>query len=152
MRILAKNKRAYFDYEVSETLDAGIVLSWHEVKSIKFWHVNINDAVVKISPRDIVVLNMDVPLYEKTSPASVSGYEPKGPRKLLLTKREQGKLRAQLQQWGFRLIPIQIYESDRKRIKLTIWLAKLKKKVEKRSSIKERETKREMDREIRKRK
>lgn len=150
MKVLAKNKRAFFDYEVIETYDAGIVLLGHEVKSIKTGHITIGDGIVKISPQETVLVNMDIPLYQKTAPQTVSWYQPKWPRRLLLTKREQTVLWSKVQQGGLRIIPLEVYESTRNRIKVKIGLAKLKKKVEKKSAIKERDVKREMDKEIRK--
>ena len=88
MQFITKNKRAYFDYEIEKEYEAGIVLKWHEVKAIKTSHVNIQDAAIVIENRELWIYNMDIPLYEKTSPALVPHYRQKWKRKLLLNKNE----------------------------------------------------------------
>ena len=147
MRVISKNKRARFDYEIVDTMDAGIVLVWHEVKSIKIGKINISDAVVRVDMKWAWVLNMDVPLYGKTNPNTVPAYEAKWRRKLLLTKQQITRLAERTKKTGLTILPLQIYEAANRKIKLTIGLGKRKKKIEKRSSIKERETKRQMEKE-----
>jgi SsrA-binding protein len=77
MQIITKNKRAYFDYEIDKEYEAGIILKGHEAKSIKTSHVNIQDAAIVIENRELWIYNMDIPLYEKTSPALVPHYRQK---------------------------------------------------------------------------
>ena len=96
MQFITKNKRAYFDYEIEKEYEAGIVLKWHEVKAIKTSHVNIQDAAIVIENRELWIYNMDIPLYEKTSPALVPHYRQKWKRKLLLNKNEITKIAASL--------------------------------------------------------
>lgn len=149
MKIIAKNRKAWFDHEILDTLDAGIVLHWHEVKSIRTQWAYLQDAIVTISDRGAWIVNMDIPLYKKTSPVTMTSYEPKWRRKLLLTKQQLTKLRSKTQKTWLVLIPTQLRESQKHIFKITIALAKRRKKVEKKQAIKERETKRMMDKEAR---
>ena len=148
MKTISKNKHAYHDYQIDKEYEVGIILRWHEVKSIKASHVNIKDSFVRLTNKELWLMNMDVPLYEKTSHALVAGYEPKGKRKILITKKELTKIAAALDKSGTVLIPLEIYINKRGLIKVKIWVAKLMRKVEKKQILKEKDTKREMDREI----
>jgi len=91
---------------------------------------------------------MDIPLYEKTSHVLVPGYQAKGKRKLLVTKAELGKISAALDKSGNVLIPLKIFINKRGLIKLTIGIAKLMRKVEKKQILKEKDIKKIMDREM----
>jgi SsrA-binding protein len=124
------------------------VLKGHEVKSIKMTHVNITDAAVILDKKELWIVGMDVPLYERTSPLLAPGYQPKGRRKLLLTKQELTKIAAALDKPGHVLIPLEVFLSKRGLIKLKIGLGKLMKKIEKKQILKERDIKRQMDKEI----
>lgn len=149
MKILTKNKRAYFDYEFSKFYSAGIVLEWHEVKSIKTSNLNISDAIAHLVNKDLWLKNMDIPLYKKSSLSIIGSYEPKRKRKLLLNKSEIGKIAGDLDKSGNVLIPLEVFLTKRGRIKIKLWIGKLKRKVEKKQIIKERDISRQMDREIR---
>lgn len=149
MKILAKNKRAYFDYEFSKTFDAGIVLLWHEVKSMRTNTVNISDAFARLEWQEIFIKNMDIPLYKKTSHILAPNYEAKISRKLLLNKAEIGKIAGLLgKPWNV-LVPLNVFLNKRNLIKIKLWVWKLKRKVEKKQLLKERDIKRQMDRDIR---
>lgn len=148
MKLITKNKRAYFDYQFEKDYQAGIILAWHEVKSIKTSHINIQDAVVKINKQEIWLYNMDIPLYGKTSPVLVPNYQAKAPRKLLLTKREITKIAAALDKPGMVLLPLEVYIAKGGFIKLKLGLGKLYKKIEKKQILKERDIKKQMDKEI----
>ena len=149
--LLAKNKRARFDYEVTDTLEVGIVLRGHEVKAIKAGQVNLTDAVVLLQDNELWIHHLDIPLYKLASHAVTTWYEPKWRRKLLLHTRELRKWLGKISRTKQNMIPLDIYMNPRHRIKLTIGLAKRKKKVEKRSALREKDTKRQMDREMSKR-
>lgn len=148
MKIITKNKRAYFDYEFSKYYEAGIVLAWHEVKSIKTNDVNINDAIAKIRENKCEILNMDIRLYTKTSINLVPWYASKWNRTLLLNKKELAKISADLNKPGNVLKPLMIFLNKKWKIKIKLGIGKLKKKVEKKQIIKERDIKKQMDREI----
>ncbi len=148
MRIITKNKYANLNYDIVDKFDAGIVLAWHEVKSAKTWNVNIKDAIVKIIDNEIFITNMDIPLYSKTNINLVPGYQPKWMRKLLLKRKEIIKLGERTTKTGLTIIPLKFYEDIKKRLKMEIWLGKLRKKVEKKQIIKERDIQRESQKEI----
>lgn len=97
MHILVKNRKATFDHEIVDTFDAGIVLRGHEVKSIKTQGCALQDAIVTITDGEARLVNMDIPLYKKTSPVVLPSYLPKARRKLLLTKQQLTKLRSKTQ-------------------------------------------------------
>ena len=91
---------------------------------------------------------MDVPLYEKTSHVLVPGYESKGKRKILITKKELAKISSALDKSGTVIIPLEIYINKRGLIKLKIWVGKVLKKIEKKQILKEKDIKKQMDRDI----
>ena len=148
MKLISKNRHAYHDYQFDKDYEVWIILKWHEVKSIKWSHVNIKDSIVRLSNKELRIINMDVPLYEKTSHALVSGYEPKGKRKLLITKKELAKISSALDKSGTVIIPLEIFINKRGLIKLKIWVGKTLKKIEKKQILKEKDIKKQMDREI----
>ncbi len=150
MKLISKNKRVYFDYEITQTIEVWIILRWYEVKSLRWWKVNIKDAVALINDWELWLHNIDIPLYEKTNPHNAPGYIAKTKRKLLIWKNELAKLSSKIDITWSRLLVLEIYFTSRQKVKLSLWLWKRKKKVEKRSAIKERETKRQMQKEIRK--
>jgi SsrA-binding protein len=149
MKVISRNKHAYHNYQIDKEYEVGIILKWHEVKSIKTSNVNIKDSIVRLDNKELRVLNMDVPLYQKTSHNLVPWYQPKGKRKLLITKKELTKISAILDKSGNVIIPLKIFINKKGLIKLSIWVAKLMRKVEKKQILKEKDMKRQMDREIR---
>lgn len=147
MKIITKNKRAYSDYSFEKDYQVGIVLRWHEVKSIKSSQVNIKDAIVKIEKWELWIINMDIPLYSKTANVLVSSYNSKARRKLLINKRELAKISAMVDK-SYAVIPLEVYINDKRLIKLKIWVGKIMRKIEKKVVLKEKDTKRQMEREI----
>ena len=111
--------------------------------------MNIKDSIVRLDDKEIRIHNMDVPLYEKTSHALVPGYQPKGKRKLLATKKELAKISAAMDKSGTTIIPLEIYIDKHGLIKLRIGMGRLMKKIEKKQVLKEKDIKKQMDREIR---
>lgn len=149
MRTIKKNKKGLFDYEVISTLDAGIILKWHEVKSIKLWNFQISDSHIKIDAKGNVMLyNLNVPRYAFTAPSIVQWYNPKQPRQLLITKQQRIRVYSTTRKTWLIMIPVRIWESKSGFIKVTIGLSKRKKKIQKRSIIKDRDTARQMDKAI----
>lgn len=147
MPVLAINKRAHYDYEISETYEAGLVLLGHEVKSIKTGHINLKGAFVTTKKTnkelpELSLINAHIPLYKKTS--QILNYDPYRSRKLLLRKKEVKYLIGKKQEQGLTLVPIKIY-TKRSLVKLEFGIGKGKKKIDKRETIK----KREIDRTIR---
>lgn len=148
MKIISKNRHAYHDYQIDKEYEVWIILKWHEVKSIKTSHVNIKDSIVRLEHKELWINNMDIPLYKKTSPLLVPGYQAKGKRKLLITKKELGKISPALDKSGTVIVPLEIFINKRGLIKLKIGIGRFMKKIEKKQILKERDIKKQMDREI----
>lgn len=142
----AFNKKALYDYEILEKLEAGLVLAGHEVKSIRAGRLSLTGAYVVLRGQETYLLNASIPPYQvKNTPAD---YEPDRSRKLLLHKHEISSLIGKTKQKGLTLMPIRVYNKSG-RIKLEFGLARGKKAYDKREKIKERDFKREKDRLLR---
>lgn len=138
-----RNKKAYFEYHILEEFVAGIKLLGTEIKSIRDGKANINDAFCAFLNNQLYVRNMHIAEY---SHGSFYNHEAKRDRVLLLNKKELSKLKAKSEEKGFTIIPLKIFISDRGFAKLVIGLAQGKKLYDKRESIKERDTKIELQR------
>ncbi len=141
--ISIKNSRASYEYHFLEKYQAGILLKGTEIKSIRLGKANINDAYAVLVNGELWIKNMHIAPYEL---AGYTNHEAKADRKLLLTKHELTKLETKLKDQGLTLIPTLLYISERGYAKLEIALAKGKKLYDKRQDIKDRDTKREMER------
>lgn len=148
MRILTKNKQAYYDYDITDTIEVGIVLAWHEVKAIKEWNINITDAMVRVANRQLDILNLDIPLYSKASLRQIWSYDPRRPRRLLIHRRELTRWIARTHRKAEVMLPLQVRLMRNHRIKILLWLAKRLRKVEKKTKLKEKAISRSMDRQI----
>jgi len=144
MKIIDKNKKAFFDYFIDEKLEAGIALKGSEVKSIRAGDVSLKDCFCHIDSGEIVLKNCYIAPYSK---GSYFNEEPRRDRKLLLHRREIDRLIGKIKEKGFTIIPLTIYFTDRL-VKLEIGLCKGKKLHDKRQSIKEKDIEREQQREI----
>lgn len=138
-----KNKKAYFEYHILEEYVAGIRLLGTEIKSIRQGKANINDAFCAFLNDQLYVRNMHIAEY---SHGSFYNHEAKRDRILLLNKKELNKLKIRSEEKGFTIIPLKMFISDRGFAKLVIGLAQGKKLFDKRESIKERDTKIELQR------
>ncbi|NPV88394.1 SsrA-binding protein SmpB [Coprothermobacteraceae bacterium] len=144
-KVLAQNKRASHDYQILDTYEAGIVLTGDEVKSARNGGANLRDSFVRIENGEAWLYNMHIAPYTHTGLPFRS--DPKRKRKLLLHKSEINKIMGYLTQKGLTAVPLSMYLSDRGLIKLLIGIAKGKKTVDKRESIKQRDIERELRRE-----
>lgn len=138
-----KNKKAFFEYHILDRYTAGIRLLGTEIKSIREGKANINDAFCTFFDDGLYIRNMHIAEY---SHGSFYNHEAKRDRQLLLTKKELKKLRTKGEERGFTIVPLRMFISKRGFAKVEIALAQGKKDFDKRESIKERETKRELDR------
>lgn len=138
-----KNKKASFEYHLIDRYVAGIQLLGTEIKSIRESKVNINDSFCTFMDDGLYLRNVHIAEY---SHGSFYNHEAKRDRKLLLTKKELTKLRTKGLEKGFTIIPLKIFISSRGLAKVEIALAQGKKDFDKRESIKERDTKRELSR------
>ncbi len=143
--VIATNKRAYFDYEILETYEAGIELKGFEVKAIKSGRINLGGSYAIIRNNQVWLLNSDIPPYQpKNMPAD---YNSKRTRRLLLQKSEIKNLIGRVQEKGLTLMPLKVYTKGKTgRIKIEIGLGKSRKKADKRELIKKREIQREIKR------
>ena len=143
--LLVKNRRATHDYEILDHLEAGLVLQGSEVKSIRDGKVSLAEAYAQFQGGELWLVSAHIAEYPM---AHMRNHDPMRPRKLLLHRRELIKLAEAVAQGGLTVVPLTLYLKDG-RIKLEIGLARGKKNVDKRQSIKERDQKREMARAIR---
>lgn len=136
------NKKARFEYEIVETIEAGIVLKGTEVKSVRKRKVSINDAYAKIKNGEAFLVGMNIALYEM---GNRFNHDPERERKLLLHRQEIKRLTGKLKEKGFTLIPLKVYFSKGK-AKVLLGLGKGKAKHDKRHSIQKRDADRELRR------
>ena len=140
MKIVATNRKAYHDYEVLETYEAGIVLKGTEVKSAKQGRINLKDSYAKIENGEIFLFNAHISPYTH---GNVYNHDPRRTRKLLLHKKEIMRLYGKVKEKGLTLIPLKAYIKNGK-IKIELGLCKGKKVYDKRAEIKKRDLEREM--------
>lgn len=143
---IVTNKKARFQYEVLETLEAGISLAGTEVKSLRLKQANISDAYCRIKQKEIYVLNLHVSPYKQ---GNQFNHEPTRERKLLLHKKEIVRLETKVKEKGLTIIPLKIYMTSG-RIKLLVGLCRGKQLHDKRQDLKERDMKREVERALKK--
>ena len=145
MAVLAENKKAFFDHEIIEKFEAGIVLTGQEVKSIKSGRVNLSGSYVVLRGGEIFWIGANIPPYQpKNAP---SDYNPERIRKLLLKKMEIKSLVGKGKEKGLTLLPLKVYTKGVK-IKLEFGIAKGRKKSDKRELIKKREARKDIEREL----
>jgi SsrA-binding protein len=138
-----RNKKVYFEYHILDKYVAGIKLLGTEIKSIRDGKANLNDAFCTFMNDQLYVRNMHIAEY---SHGSFYNHEAKRDRVLLLNKKELKKLKEKGEEKGFTIVPLQLFISERGFAKLEIGLAQGKKSFDKRENIKERESKIELDR------
>jgi SsrA-binding protein len=141
--ISIKNKRAGFEYFLTEEFTAGIVLTGTEIKSVREGKANLTDAFCVFVANELYVRNMHISEYKF---GTYSNHEPKRDRKLLLTRRELRKILGKTQEKGLTIVPTLLYINEKGLAKLNIAIAKGKKLYDKRESLKSKDTKREIDR------
>ena len=138
-----RNKKAYFEYHILEEFTAGVQLLGTEIKSIRDGKANINDAFCAFLNKQLYIRNMHIAEY---SHGSFYNHEAKRDRILLLNKNEIAKLKAKTEEKGFTIIPLKIFVNNRGFAKVLIGLAQGKKIYDKRETLKDRDSKIEMDR------
>ncbi|MDR2561883.1 MAG: SsrA-binding protein SmpB [Holophagales bacterium] len=140
---LVRNRKAFHNYQVLDTWEAGLALLGTEVKSLRSGKGNLQDAFVDIISGELWMKQANIAVYEF---GTYANHEPLRPRKLLLKKEEIKRIIAKSERKGLTIIPLAIYLNARGKIKVKIALAEGKSKADKREAIKERDAKREMDR------
>ncbi|RED53454.1 SsrA-binding protein SmpB [Aestuariispira insulae] len=134
---VATNRRARYDYEIIETLEAGLVLTGTEVKSLRMGTISLSDAYAGPKNGELYLFNVHIGEYPHAH--IKQQHEPKRPRKVLVHKKELARLLGAVTRDGMTLVPMSLYFNDRGILKLSLGLAKGKKTVDKRDSIKKRD-------------
>ena len=149
MKVITNNKKAFFDYEVLDTLEAGVVLLGDEVKALRAGHVNLTGSFATVTRGELFLLNCHITPYEKAyrKDEDLAGRS----RKLLVHRRELHRLVGEISKKGLTLVPLKIYFNEKSKIKVLIGLCKHKKAANKKQVLKERDIKRETSREIKNR-
>ena len=143
-KVVAHNRQASHNYFLEERFEAGIALMGSEIKSVRAGQVQLREAYVETKGGQAMLLNAHISPYD---PAARQGHDPLRPRRLLLHKKEIGKLNEKIQLKGYTVIPIRMYLT-KGRAKLEIALARGKQQYDKRQAIAERDSKREIQREL----
>jgi len=145
MKVIAKNKKAYHNYEILQTFEAGISLKGYEVKSIRAGKVSIKESFGRLENKELFIYDMHITVYGKSGYATV---DPKRVRKLLFHKSEIKKIASQLTIKGHTFIPLRVYINDNGLVKLALGLAKGKRLFDKREAIKQKQLQREVEKKI----
>jgi SsrA-binding protein len=140
-----RNRSAFHDYSIEDKYDAGMVLTGTEVKSLRDGRASFNDSYCYFNKGELWIKSLHIAEY---SHGTVNNHDPVRERKLLLRKRELLKMEAKIKEKGYSIVPLRIFFSEKGFVKMEIGLGKGKKHYDKRESIKQRDTEREMKRYI----
>ncbi|MEQ2129447.1 SsrA-binding protein SmpB [Caldanaerobacter subterraneus KAk] len=144
IKIIAQNRKAFHDYFIEETYEAGIELVGTEVKSVRQGKVNLKDSFARVENNEVILYNMHISPYEK---GNIFNKDPLRPRKLLLHRHEINKLSGYVSRKGYTLIPTKVY-LKRGLVKVELAVAKGKKLFDKREDIARRDAKRELEKQF----
>jgi SsrA-binding protein len=142
IKLVCRNRKAYFEYHIDDLYEAGLVLQGTEVKSLRLGKANIQDSFARFRDGEVFLLNAHISPYPH---AAGENHDPTRPRKLLLHRREMKRLMGKLTERGYTLIPLKLYFKN-EHAKIELGLAKGKKKFDKRETIRRREEQRELER------
>lgn len=142
MKVVTQNKKAFHDYFILDTYEAGIELKGTEIKSVRLGHVNLKDAFIRFKNDEAFIENMHIAPYEQ---GNIFNHEPLRNRKLLLHKKQIKKLQREVKENGLTVVPTKLYFNTSK-LKVEIALARGKKLHDKRQDLKAKDAKRDMER------
>lgn len=145
MKLIAKNKKAFFNYEILETLEAGIALVGSEVKSVREGRISLKESYAEIKSGEIFLVSCHISPYEASNRFN---HDPLRERKLLLHRREIKRLTGKIKERGLTLVPTKVLINDKGKVKVEIALAKGKRAYQKREAIRERDRDRDMQAEL----
>lgn len=143
-KLIANNKKAYFDYFIEDSYEAGIVLHGTEVKSLRMGHCSIKEAFIRPEQGEMYIYQMHISPYEK---GNIFNKDPLRTRKLLLHKQEINKILGQVAQKGYTLVPLKVYLKG-SLVKIEVGLARGKKLYDKRADIAKKDQRREAEKEF----
>ncbi len=146
-KVVSTNRKARHEYEILDTYEAGLVLTGSEIKSIRAGHVNIREGYIQPRDGELWLLNTHIASYDQ---AGIFGHDPLRPRKLLLHRKEIERITSRVQEKGLTIIPTVLYLSHGL-AKLEIALARGKKQYDKRETLRERTSQRQIERSLRER-
>ncbi len=146
IKVVADNRRARYDYEIMQSFEAGLELKGSEVKSLRVGHVNLGESYAAMKGQELFLINTNIAEYRE---ANRFNHEQKRPRKLLLNRKEIDRLAVGIQREGLTIIPLKMFFNPRGMVKVDIALARGKKNVDKRETIKARDWDREKSRVLR---
>ena len=144
IKLIANNKKAFHDYFIEDTYEAGIALAGTEVKSLRMGKCSVKESFVRIQNGEVYIYGMNISPYEK---GNIFNKDPLRVKKLLLHKQEINKLLGKIKEKGYTLVPLQVYFKDGK-AKVEIGLARGKKLYDKREDIAKKDARRETEREF----
>ncbi len=144
IKLIANNKKAYHDYFIEDTYEAGIALAGTEVKSLRMGRCSVKESFIRSDHGELFVYQMHISPYEK---GNIFNKDPLRPRKLLLHRHEIRKIEGQIAQKGYTLVPLKVYFKD-SLVKVEIGLARGKKLYDKRADIAKKDQRREAEREF----
>jgi SsrA-binding protein len=145
MKVIVKNKKAYFNYEHIEMFEAGISLHGSEVKSIREGKISLKESYAEIKGGEVFLINCFISPYDQ---ANIFNHDPLREKKLLLHGREIKRLIGKIKEKGLTLVPVRVLLNDKGKVKVEIVLAKGKRVYEKRETIRQRDRDREMTAEL----
>ena len=143
--LVAKNKKAFYNFHIIDRYEAGLILTGSEVKSMREGKMNLGEAYILVRGSGVVLIGSHISSYSNTG---YKGHNPKADRKLLLNKREILKLKQSTSQKGLTAVPLEAYFNEKGWAKILIGTAKGKRLHDKKEALKERDIRRETDREI----
>ena len=144
IKLIANNKKAFHDYFIEDTYEAGIALAGTEVKSLRMGKCSVKESFVRVEKGEIYIYGMNISPYEK---GNIFNRDPLRPKKLLMHKDEIRKLTGKISEKGFTIVPLQVYFKDG-RAKIEIGLARGKKLYDKRQDIAKKDQRREAEKEF----
>ena len=137
MDVIAKNKKAYYEYFINETMEAGLVLTGDEVKALRDRKASINEAFAETDEGELWLINADISSYKNSSKLLIS--DAKRKRKLLLKKKDISMLQGKIERQGYTIIPLKLYFNKKGFAKIEIGVAKGKKLYDKREDKKQKD-------------
>lgn len=144
VKVVATNRKAYHDYFIEDRFEAGLVLTGTEIKSVRAGQVNLRDSFATIKNGELWLINSHIAAYER---GTLFNHDPRRPRKLLMHRREINRLAGKIQEKGLTLIPLRMYLKNN-RAKVELGLARGQRHYDKRATLREKETRREVEREM----
>lgn len=148
MKIITQNKKVYHDYEVLDTIEAGVVLKGDEVKSLRAGHVNLVGSFATMYQGELFMINCQITPYAMAYEKKEA--DAKRSRKLLLHRREIVRIGNEIAQKGVTVVPIKLYFNEKNKVKAELGICKHKKAADRKKEIKEKDIKRETQRELKK--